>query len=69
MRLTDADVDSNDTSIEGTATLIAAMAKSQRASLMRRMSDPVTCGDLANLVEIIELLANDLADVARRRGR
>ena len=46
------------------ARMLAAMAKSLRATLMRdrRLGDPVTYGDLADAVELVELLARQLAD-------
>jgi hypothetical protein len=47
---------------------IAAMARSLRATLLRdRPPDlPVSAGELANAVELIELLADEVGDLAER---
>ena len=53
------------------ARILAAQAKSLRGTLLRdRPADlPVSAGELANAVELIELLATELADDLEARGR
>jgi hypothetical protein len=55
---------------DGNARLIAAQAKSLRATLLRdRPPDlPISAGELADAVELIELLATELADDLEVRG-
>ena len=56
----------DDTSAGGTAQMLAAMAKSLRAELMRRPgAPPATSRDLADVVELVELLAEDIVDLAK----
>jgi len=52
------------------ARLIAAQAKSLRATLLRdRPADlPISAGELADAVELIELLATSVADDLEARG-
>jgi hypothetical protein len=52
------------------ARLIAAQAKSLRATLLRdRPPDlPISAGELADAVELIELLATEFADDLEARG-
>jgi hypothetical protein len=57
----------DNTRVENTR-MIAAQAKSLRATLLRdRPPDlPVSAGELADAVELIELLATEVADLAER---
>ena len=50
----------------GNVRMIAAQAQSLRATLLRdrRPGDPVTYADLADAVELVQLLATELADLA-----
>lgn len=59
---------STDTSIVGTAELIAHEARSMRVQLTRDGHPSVAGRDLARVVELIELMATDMADLARRLG-
>jgi hypothetical protein len=56
----------DDLSIKGDAVLIAAQAKSLRGTMLRDRPPnlPVSAGELADAVELIELLADSMADLA-----
>jgi len=58
---------SDPNAVSVTSEMIAAQAKSLRGTLLRdRPPDlPVSAGELADAVELIEQLANDVLDLAR----
>jgi hypothetical protein len=58
---------SDPNAVSATSEMIAAQAKSLRGTFLRdrRLGDPVTYGDLADAVELIEHLASDVLDLAR----
>jgi hypothetical protein len=60
------EVHEGDLSIKGDAVLIAAQAKSLCGTVLRDRPPnlPVSAGELADAVELIELLADSMTDLA-----